>query len=463
MTIERSSLGPFDVQVDVVVVGAGGCGMVAALAAARQGAQVLLLEKDRRVGGNTAMSTGMVPAAGTRFQRDGGIEDSAKIMARDILAMHQSGSNPEITQHLCGQSASLVEWLVDELGVTLEVVTEFNYRGHSRHRMHAPPDRSGATLSQKLAVALERERSIELVCEAPVHSLVIDEQGAVVGVALERSGTQWVRCQGVILASCGFGANPEMVANYCPEILDATYFGAAGNTGEAIRWAVDLGAATENMTAYQGHASLAHPHGTLLTWGVIIQGGFLVNQSGQRFGNENEGYSGFAVQVLGQPQGLAFAIFDEPIYLALVGFADFAALVETGGIRKADSIEELAGMLDIDGGKLSQTLHKYAEAARGGQDEFGRPDIVRSLSPPYCGVQVTAALFHTQGGVCVDRNARVLRSDGSPIPQLYAGGGVAAGISGSGASGYLAGNGLLAALGLGRIAGEHAAISRDHE
>jgi fumarate reductase flavoprotein subunit len=254
-----------------------------------------------------------------------------------------------------------------------------------------------------------------------------------------------------------------MVANYCPEILDATYFGAAGNTGEAIRWAVDLGAATENMTAYQGHASLAHPHGTLLTWGVIIQGGFLVNQSGQRFGNENEGYSGFAVQVLGQPQGLAFAIFDEPIYLALVGFADFAALVETGGIRKADSIEELAGMLDIDGGKLSQTLHKYAEAARGGQDEFGRPDIVRSLSPPYCGVQVTAALFHTQGGVCVDRNARVLRRDGSPIPQLYAGGGVAAGISGSGASGYLAGNGLLAALGLGRIAGEHAAISRDHE
>ena len=260
----------------------------------------------------------------------------------------------------------------------------------------------------------------------------------------------------------GSVANPEMVANYCPEILDATYFGAAGNTGEAIRWAVDLGAAMENMDAYQGHASLAHPHGTLLTWGVIIQGGFLVNQSGQRFGNENEGYSGFAVQVLGQPQGLAFAIFDEPIYLALAGFADFAALLETGGIRKADSIEELAGMSEIDGGKLSQTLHKYAEAARGGQDEFGRSDISRSLSPPYCGVQVRAALFHTQGGVCVDRNARVLRSDGSPIPRLYAGGGVAAGISGSGASGYLAGNGLLAALGLGRIAGEDAASSRDH-
>ncbi len=146
----------------------------------------------------------------------------------------------------------------------------------------------------------------------------------------------------------------------------------------------------------------------------------------------------------------------------MAGFADFAALVETGGIRKADTIEELAGMLDIDGGKLSQTLHKYAEAARGGQDEFSRTDISRSLSPPYCGVQVTAALFHTQGGVRVDRNARVLRSDGAPIPQLYAGGGVAAGISGSGASGYLAGNGLLAALGLGRIAGEHAATSREY-
>ena len=139
MTIELSSLRQFDVQVDVVVVGAGGCGMVAALAAARQGAQVLLLEKDRRVGGNTAMSTGMIPAAGTLLQREGGIEDSAKIMARDILAMHQGGSNPEMTQHLCGQSASLVEWLVDDLGVTLEVVTEFNYRGQSRQRMPAHP------------------------------------------------------------------------------------------------------------------------------------------------------------------------------------------------------------------------------------------------------------------------------------------------------------------------------------
>jgi len=129
----------------------------------------------------------------------------------------------------------------------------------------------------------------------------------------------------------GSVANPEMVANYCPEILDATYFGAAGNTGEAIRWAVDLGAAMENMDAYQGHASLAHPHGTLLTWGVIIQGGFLVNQSGQRFGNENEGYSGFAVQVLGQPQGLAFAIFDEPIYLALSGFGWLCRLCGPGG------------------------------------------------------------------------------------------------------------------------------------
>jgi fumarate reductase flavoprotein subunit len=356
-----------------------------------------------------------------------------------------------------------VEWLVDELGVTLEVVTEFNYRGHSRHRMHAPPDRSGATLSQKLAVALERERGIELVCEAPVHSLVIDEQGAVVGVGLERSGTQWVSCQGVILASCGFGANPEMVADYCPEIREATYFGAAGNTGDAIRWAMDLGAGTENMDAYQGHASLAHPHGTLLTWGVIIQGGFLVNQSGQRFGNESEGYSGFAVQVLRQPRGLAFAIFDEPICQALAGFADFADLVDTGGVHKANTIEDLARMLDIDGGKLSQTLHEYAEAAGGKPDKFGRSDISRPLSPPYCGVQVTAALFHTQGGVRIDRNARVLRSDGSHIPQLYAGGGVAVGISGSGASGYLAGNGLLAALGLGRIAGEHAAhYSRDY-
>ncbi|MFQ5858928.1 MAG: FAD-dependent oxidoreductase, partial [Anaerolineae bacterium] len=219
------------VEADVVVVGAGGCGMTAALAAARRGAQVLLLEKARRPGGNTALSTGMVPAAGTRFQQEAGVDDSPEVMAQDILTKNQGTSDSEMTFHLCQQSASLVEWLADEVGVELQLVTDFLYPGHTRNRMHVPPARTGAELARQLWEAVNRQEGVRPVFEAPVGGLVVDDSAVVVGVTVKRAGVEYVRCRKVILATDGFGGNREMVARYCPEILDGIYFGFEGNTG----------------------------------------------------------------------------------------------------------------------------------------------------------------------------------------------------------------------------------------
>jgi fumarate reductase flavoprotein subunit len=473
MDIQRADQVTWDVETDVVIAGAGGCGMTAALAAAQGGAQVLLLEKMRRPGGNTALSTGMIPAAGTRFQHEAGVEDGPAIMAQDILDKNGYTSDPHMTRHLCRQSAELVDWLAGDVGVELVLVTDFLYPGHSRHRMHVPPARTGADLARQLWQAVQRDERIHSVFETPVEGLIVDDESAVVGVVTKRSGpstprqaqgdtsasgtAEHVRCRRLILATDGFGGNREMVARFCPEILDGVYFGSDGNTGDGVRWGVALDAATENMDAYQGHGSVSHPHGTLVTWAVVINGGFLVNRAGRRFGDESEGYSSYAVKVLNQPDGLAYVVFDERVYKAAMEFKDFQDGVEAGAVRCAETIDELARVMQVDPEGLCETLEAYNRAVRSSRDEFGRTDFSEPLRSPFFGVRVTGALFHTQGGLKVDQHARVLRVDGTPIPNLYAGGGAAVGVSGTGSAGYMAGNGLLAALGLGKLAGQHAA------
>lgn len=446
----------WDLETDLLVIGAGGCGMVAALRAAGMGTRVLLVEKLAHAGGSTRLSTSMIPAAGTRLQRAAGIVDSPEIMANDLFTKNRHTADPALTLALCRESANLVEWLVDEVGVDLELVTDFLYGGHSRHRMHTTRTRTGAALVQELQAAVEAEPNITFVLNAPARRLITDGQGGVVGAVVETSGIERVQAGKVILATSGFGANREMVARFCPEILEALYFGGEGNTGEGILWGIELGAATENMDSYQGHGSVAYPHGMLITWVVLVEGGLMVNRLGQRFGDESEGYSGFAVRVMAQPGGVAYDIYDERIHNAVLPFADYQECLRAGAIQCAATIQELAALLHLPAEALAATVEQYNCAAQTDTDPFHRQGL-RVLTPPFYGAQVTAALFHTQGGLAIDRSAHVRRKDGTIIPNLFAGGGTAVGVSGRGAAGYVAGNGLLAALGWGKIAGQTAA------
>lgn len=445
----------WDYEADVCVIGAGGCGMAAALAAAEAGIHVLLLDRDRAGHCNTARSGGMIPAGGTRLQRAAGIEDSPEQFAREIFAKNGGQSPTGITLHLCQRAPALVDWLIDRQEVRLELVTDFLYPGHERYRMHAPRERTGRALFAMLREAARREPRIELVTGARATGLVV-EGGAVAGVQV--NGREHARAARTILATNGFGGSPEMVRQYLPEMSAALYFGGEGSTGEGIAWGQELGGATAFMDAYQAHASVAQPGGALVSYAVIMLGGIQVNRLGRRFADESRGYSEHAVDLIAQPGGVAVEIFDATIHERALQFPDFRECVQAGVVKRAEGVEDLARAFGLPVATLGQTLSSWERACRDhARDEVGRLPRGQPLALPYFGVQVTGALLHTQGGLVVDERARVLRTDGQPLPNLYAGGGVAAGISGHGAGGYLSGNGLLAALGLGRCAGEDAA------
>ena len=441
---------------DLIVVGAGACGMVGAIAAARRGLRVLLLDKGDEPAGNTVRSTGLIPAAGTRFQREAGIEDdSPERMAQDILKKNNHESDPEITRLLCEESGPLVEWLSDEAGCEMVCFTDFLYPGHSRLRMHGPPTGYGTELAAALERAVRGEPRIDLLTGAPAAGLMWDGS-RVTGV---KTGDGNVEAGAVLLALNGFGANERMVRHHLgARVADAVYYGSPNNTGEGIVWGADLGAATEHMGAYQGHASVAFPDGPLVTWGVVVNGAILINRHGRRFGNEMVGYSEFAAEVMSQPGAEAWEIFDEEVYEASRD-TRLKEVLEAEKVHRFDSLEEMGSVFGLPPEALAETIEETNRCARGAEaDPFGREGFAGGpLETPFFGIHVRGALFHTQGGLKVDEKARVLRENGTVVPGLYAGGGTAAGVSGSGHAGYSSGNGLLAAAVLGKVAGEHAA------
>jgi fumarate reductase flavoprotein subunit len=302
------------------------------------------------------------------------------------------------------------------------------------------------------------EREIPVALGNPVEDLLLNDDGEVTGVLVrgERTAESRLGAASVVLAANGFGGNRDMLRRYCPDVAEAEYFGAPGSTGEAIVWACELGARLENIGAYQAYAAVAYPHGSLTSWTTIEMGGVLVNPDGVRFGDETTGYSGFAADVLNHG-GQAWVLFDERIRDYVAGNEiEFRELVELGGVHTANDPAELAARFGLPIEALVATIDEVRrDAGAAAPDRFGRSNFgFGPLTPPYSMCRTTPGLFHTQGGVAVDPDARVVRDDGSPIRRLYATGGVAVGVSGrTGGRGYSSGNGLLSAMGLGRLAG----------
>jgi fumarate reductase flavoprotein subunit len=452
-------------DVDVLVIGAGACGLAAAIAASDAGVGVAVIEKMDRPGGNSALSTGSVPAAATRFQREAGILDSAEQFVADLMRTGGPTDCPRLVHRLAATSAETVEWLVDAVGARLTLVTAYKHVGHSVPRLHAPVSRRGKDLVDDLLTALAK-RSVPLALGNGARDLIVDANG-VVGADIETiSGErQRILADKIILAVNGFAGNRDLVARFCPEISGAQYFGARGSTGEAVLWGNELGAALGNIGAYQGYAAVSDPHGSLLSWTAIEKGGIIVNDAGNRFGDESAGYSGFTPNVLAQ-HGPCFAIFDQKIFDVTAAEEEFVELVNYGGVKKALTSAVLAAYHGLDPAAVAAAIEDYNKAARGERaDVLGRRDFALA---PLAGTlyicRVVPGLFHTQGGLMVDEDGRVLRGDRRPIANLFAGGGAAAGLSGrTGAGGYASGNGLLSAIGLGRLAGIAAAREIESE
>jgi len=444
-----------EVDVDVVVVGAGGGGLVAALAAADRGCSVVVLEKLDRAGGNTGLSTGSIPAAGSKQQQAAGVDDDPGRMATDLLRQSGPHEAEDLTRRLAETSAELVDWLVERHQIDLRLILDYKHVGHSVHRLHAPPSRRGADLVADLLGACERA-GVTVVTGNPVSSL-LTEDGRVVGVEVsgDRIDTYQLRAHAVVLAANGFAANRALLEQWAPELAGLEYFGAHGSTGEAIEWGLALGGRLRNATAYQGYAAVAYPHGSILSWTTVEMGGVLVDSTGVRLGDEIVGYSGFTTSVLAGEQPY-WAVYDARIRDVTLREDEYRDLVEMGGAKECADVEELAAVTGAPVEALRQTLAAYADAARGTTaDEHGRTDFAMApLEPPYVATRVTPGLFHTQGGLDVDTSGRVLGTDGAPVPGLFAVGGVAPGVSGrTGGRGYSSGNGLLTAVGLGALAG----------
>ncbi|MBT3700049.1 MAG: FAD-binding protein, partial [Alphaproteobacteria bacterium] len=334
-------------------------------------------------------------------------------------------------------------WLIKHHNMDLVLVDGPPYPGHSRQRTHAPPTNSGADLMADLLRAVDAAH-IDVICNATVRELVVDGD-RVRGVQITRpdGSIERLGCETLVLASSGFGGNADMVESWLPDMAGSIYFGHEGNQGEAILWGQALGAACEDMGAFQGHGSVATPHSITVSWALLNNGGILVNQTGIRFCDESLGASELAATVC-QQDGSVWSVIDQGLYDGAMRFPDFKNLQTLRAIKSGATAAALAQACKLPVPALEETLAKLEKSP--------------ALTAPYHAIKVTGALLQTQGGLAVDTNARVQRPDGSTLPNLFAGGGAARGISGTDGSGYLSCNGLLSAVTLGRIAGREAGI-----
>lgn len=450
----------FAYATDVIVIGAGACGLTAALAARDGGAEVIVLERDPTPLGTTAMSTGLIPAAGTPEQAARGIKDSPELLAQDILAKAKGQTDAGVVARLAKESAETVAWLQSAHSAPLTLVEGFTYPGHAVMRMMGTPNRTGSELIAALQGAAEAAGAL-IITDARADDLYVDGDGSICGVGYVRpdGARETLGCAAVILATCGFAGDRSMVERWIPEIAGGAFHGHPGASGDAVRWGEALGAALADMTGYQGHGGLAAGHAIPILWPTITEGGVQVNLQGLRFSNEATGYSEQAARVLAQPGKVAWTILDARIEAVMAQFDDWQDALRAGAVVRADSVPALAAATNLPAAALAATLDNVAALTLSQQPcPFGRVFAARPpLTAPYVAARVTGALFHTQGGLVVDHDGRVLRQDGRAFPNLFAGGGAARGVSGPGASGYLAGNGLLTATTFGKLAGRAAA------
>jgi fumarate reductase flavoprotein subunit len=276
----------------------------------------------------------------------------------------------------------------------------------------------------------------------------------VIGIAYERpDGTlEHLACDALILACNGFGGNAAMVQELLPEMRKATFAGHRGNDGSAVAWGRAMGARLADLGGYQGHGSWAVPQGVLISWALMMEGAVQINALGQRFHDETQGYSEAAVQVLAQPGGVAWNVFDQDLLTFARSFPDFLEAEAAGAVKPCSDEHALSELIGCDATSLRATL---GAVSLGSVAPDGRV-FTRALQAPFCAVKVTGALFHTQGGLDIDAHCHVLHEDATPFKNLLAAGGAARGVSGHAVWGYLSGNGLLSAIAGGYIAAQTA-------
>ena len=486
---------------DVVVIGAGGAGMTAAMTAADAGQKVVILESQAMVGGNSARATGGMNAAKTVYQDENefdqaaGVEktlataaekyadnetitalaktvseqwaayqanptgyfDSVELMELDTMVGGKGINNPELVKTLCEGTADAIDWL-DENGITLHNVSSFG--GASVKRIHRPVNEEGKVVSVgAYMIPLLQEncekRGIDIVLNTTVDTILTDANGAAVGVSgTDKDGnTVVVNAKSVILATGGFGANLDMVTQYKPELAGFMTTNAAGAQGQGIEMATAIGAGTVDMDQIQIHPTVEANTAALITEGLRGDGAILVNANGERFIDEVGTRDVVSAAEIAQPGSYSWLIVDQAM-------ADASSVIQgyikKGYTKTGATYEELAKELDIDPATFANTMetwNSYVEAKN--DPDFGRTSFANPLNNgPYYAIKVTAGVHHTMGGVTINSATEVLKEDGTVIPGLFAAGEVTGGVHGAN---RLGGTAVADFVVFGRIAGESAA------
>jgi fumarate reductase flavoprotein subunit len=451
----------FDYTIPVLVVGGGACGTVAALAASDAGAPVLVVEQDASPLGTTAQSQGLICAAGTRAQKTLGIDDDPARFLADILAKVKGQTDADLARLIAEEAGPCIDWLVQSHDLPYELDVRFKAAyGHTRPRVHGWIGHGGIDLIGLLHARLAA-RNIDVMTRARLVEICASADGRARGVVLERpdGSREAVGCGALILAAGGFGGNREMVRRYLPDAAAARFNGHEGNRGDAIALGAAMGAKLADMGAYQGYGMLTEPQAISVPPGVLVEGGILVNARAERFVDETLDISGMLHPVLAQPGSVAWVVYDAAIEDRCLYIPETRQLVALRAPRQAQSIGDLAQLLQMDPAALAATLDEAHLAHRAGTpDPIGRRWAAeRPPSAPYRALKVTGALYHTQGGLQIGRDARVQRPDGTALPNVYAGGGSARCVSGPASWGYLPAMGLCSAVTFGRVAGRSAA------
>ena len=485
------------VDADVVVVGAGGAGMTAAITAAAEGKSVVILESQSMVGGNSVRATGGMNAGKTVYQDENefgesaGVEktlktaaekyadnetitalaktvseqwaayqanptgyfDSVELMELDTMIGGKGINDPELVETLCANSADAIDWL-DEHGITLHNVSSFG--GASVKRIHRPVNAEGKTVSVgSYMIPLLQENcekaGVKMMLDTTATEILTDANGAAVGVkATGASGeTVTVNAKAVVLATGGFGANLDMVVKYKPELKGFMTTNAPGIQGQGIEMAQAIGAATVDMDQIQIHPTVEANTAALITEGLRGDGAILINEEGQRFIDEVGTRDVVSAAEIAQTGSYSWLVVDQAM-------ADASSVIQ-GYIKKGYTVtgstyEELGKAMGVDAAAFAETMEKwngYVEAKN--DPDFGRTSFANPLNAaPYYAVKVTAGVHHTMGGLKINANTEVLNEKGEVIPGLFAAGEVTGGVHGAN---RLGGNAVADFTVFGRIAG----------
>ena len=481
----------------VVVVGAGGAGMTAAITAAGEGKSVVILESQSMVGGNSVRATGGMNAAKTVYQDENefgesaGVEktlktaaekyadnetitalaktvseqwaayqanptgyfDSVELMELDTMIGGKGINDPELVETLCANSADAIDWL-DEHGITLHNVSSFG--GASVKRIHRPVNAEGKTVSVgSYMIPLLQENcekaGVKMMLDTTATEILTDANGAAVGVkATGASGeTVTVNAKAVVLATGGFGANLDMVVKYKPELKGFMTTNAPGIQGQGIEMAQAIGAATVDMDQIQIHPTVEANTAALITEGLRGDGAILINEEGKRFIDEVGTRDVVSAAEIAQTGSYSWLVVDQAM-------ADASSVIQ-GYIKKGYTVtgatyEELGKAMGVDAAAFAETMEKwngYVEAKN--DPDFGRTSFANPLNTaPYYAVKVTAGVHHTMGGLKINANTEVLNEKGEVIPGLFAAGEVTGGVHGAN---RLGGNAVADFTVFGRIAG----------